>query len=62
VRLTKYHWDDQIKVDEMGRACGTYGGGGGENAHSFGVDRLYHIGIGGCVIVRHVLKNWNMGE
>jgi hypothetical protein len=26
VLLNKYHTVDQIKEDEMGRACGTYGG------------------------------------
>lgn len=42
----------------MGMACGTYEGvGGGENAHSFGADRLDHTGIGGSVMVRQVLQN-----
>jgi len=45
----------------MGRAC-TYGGGGEKNAHNFGADRLDHTGIGGSVIVRHVLQNWNRRE
>jgi hypothetical protein len=62
VCLAKYYSDDQIKDDEMGRACGTYGGVGEKNAHSFGADRLDHTGIGGSVIARHVLQNWNMGE
>lgn len=56
--LTKYYSDGQIKEDEMGMACGTYEGvGGGENAHSFGADRLDHTGIGGSVMVRQVLQN-----
>ena len=57
--LTKYYSDDQIKVDELGRAY-TYGRG--ENAHNLGADRLDYTGIGGSVIVRHVLQNWNGRE
>jgi len=34
----------------MGKACGTYGGRGEKNAHSFGAYRPYHTAIGGSVI------------
>jgi hypothetical protein len=50
VCLAKYYSDDQIKENEMSKACGTYGGRGEKNAHSFGADRLDHTGIGGSVI------------
>lgn len=45
----------------MGRAC-TYGGGGEQNSHSFGAYRLDDTGIGGSVIVRHVVQNSNGRE
>ena len=57
---TKYYSYDEIKVDELGRACTNEGRK--ENSHNFGADRLDHTGIGCSVIIRHVLQTCNRRE
>ena len=60
--LTKCHSGDPIKKNEMGEACGTYGGedrciqgfGGGNLSESA---RLENPGLKSRIILKRILKN-----
>jgi hypothetical protein len=66
VLLTKYHWGDEVKKTEMGRACGTYGG---EDRCIQGVsggnlregDDLNDPGVDGRIILKWIFERLDGG-
>ena len=51
-----YYSDDQVKVDEIGRACGTYWGGEVRAVfwwgHVSGTGNLEDVGVDGGIILK----------
>ena len=64
---TKYYLGDQIKKNEMGRACSTYDGiwGGGAYQNVVGrQERRNHLedpGVDGRIILRWIFRKWDYG-